>query len=467
MCSARELGEVARELADVTSQHESVALIDPRTHLDYLDRFAALESARGRMAEVVSELSNIDAAIAAVRGRGPDRAEREAFLRYQLDAIDKVAPEDREQERLEEELGRLKHGARLLATASGAVRFLDGDEAGICDELGRIVGELCAAADIDDRLTSAADQAELCWSKLSEVSRDLAAYAERVDVDPSRLDEVQDRLFQLERLTRQFGPTIGEVLTTRARLARELDEVASRDARLPELELARRQQLEVAAALARDLSQRRRKASKRLGKALAHELADLGMAEAEISVLVDDRPPKEGEPTLDGARLTLTGVDRVEIMIAPNRGCEPQPLARVASGGELSRVLLALRRVLATSDPKARSAGIVVLDEIDAGIGGETADRIGRAIGSIACERQVLCVTHLASIAAYADLHFVVTKEVKPRMTTSRAETVDDEKRVAELARMLTGSRTGATERAAEDLLAAARRTRSLPIRAA
>jgi DNA repair protein RecN (Recombination protein N) len=163
----------------------------------------------------------------------------------------------------------------------------------------------------------------------------------------------------------------------------------------------------------------------------------------------------------------LNGLDRVELLLAPNPGGEPRPLGQIASGGELSRVLLALRRVVAATGKAERRAGIVVLDEVDSGVGGETADRIGRAIASIANERQVLCITHLASIAAYADAHFVVEKRVTEGKTTSNAGLVEGATRVAELARMLTGARNVSTERAAKDLLSAARRSRARAPKAA
>lgn len=479
VCSAKELCELTRELADITSQHESVALVDPRTHLEYLDRFAGLcgQAAGESEAEGACERSSLARAVEAVRGldeqiaqlaaRERDRHEREAFLRYQLETIDSVAPETGELEKLSDELLRLKHGEKLRSTATRVTAFLDGEDGGACDALGRLAGELAAAAAIDERLRSAATEVEQCWNVLAEVSRELGQYRERLEVNPSRLEEIQARLFRLEKLARAHGPTLAGVFSTRERLAAELEAFARAEARLPELATEREAALAKAATLARRLSKARHEAAKRLAKAIVGELGELGMNGARVCVEVSGRPPKDGEPVVDGARLGAAGIDRVSLLLAPNPGGEPRPLGQIASGGELSRVLLALRRALATSGQTERRAGIVVLDEIDAGVGGETADRIGRAVASIAGERQVLCITHLASIAAYADAHFVVTKTVSTESTTSTALMVEGATRIAELARMLTGARNGTTKRAARDLLTAAKRTRSRTAKAA
>ncbi len=479
ICSAKELVELTRELGDITSQHESVALVDPRTHLDYLDRFAGLveglkldgqpgkESERAALALAYQAVCELDERLMALRGRERDRQEREAFVRFQLEAIDAVRPEGGELETLNEELTRLKHGEKLRGAAIRVTQALDGEDGAMCDELGRLASELASAASLDEGLRAAATEVQECWTVLAEVSRGLGQYLNRLVVDPTRLEEIQSRLFRLEKLARSHGPSLADVLLTRARLEGELTGFAAVDAQLPELLREREVALGKAASLARRLSKRRHEASKRLAKTIASELAELGMAGAQVGVVVSPRPGKEGEPLVDGARLNSTGIDRVELLLSPNPGGELRALGQTASGGELSRVLLALRRALLDSGHSEARAGIVVLDEIDAGVGGETADRIGRAIGSIANERQVLCITHLASIAAYADAHFVVTKTMATDSTSSTACAVEGPARVAELARMLTGARNGTTERAARDLLSAAKRTRTRPSKAA
>jgi DNA repair protein RecN (Recombination protein N) len=460
----RDLAALGRLVADVTSQHESVTLIDPHTHLDFLDEYAGLMGERAEITARVREIERIAGAIREIEDGDGNRAEREEFLRYQLEQIDAIGPREGEQDELRAELSKLKHGERLRGTAARAVGLFEReDSGGICDELGRIASELSAAADIDDLLRGAADEVGLCWTKLTEVSRELGDYADRVDADPARLEDVQDRLFKLERLARQHGQSVTEVLSARERIVCELDSFEARGARLPQLRDEYRAKLEVVGEIAVRLSRKRHDAAKKLGRALTAELGDLGMLGARLVIQVASRPAQGAELRLgggevDGMRLFDTGIDRVELLIAANRGSEPRPLAQVASGGELSRLLLALRRVSSTRRGGERSAGIIVLDEIDVGVGGETGDRIGRAIASSAKERQVLCITHLASIAAHADAQFVVRKVSDRSSTTTTAMAVGGDDRVTEIARMLTGSRTGSTERAARELLSAAHR---------
>ena len=488
LCAVGELGELAPELADIVSQHEGVALADARRHIDYLDRFARLTAERSALGEQVSELSAVLDELSAVLTMERSRAEREAFLRFQLDTINALAPEQGELEALATERSRLKHADSLCRVTSAAADRLDtGDEA-LCDELGRLVSDLGKAADLDSTLAATAQEVEDAWLRLREAARELAAYAERLEVDPARLEEVQERMFKLEGLLRQHGPRIEDVLAARARIAGEMDDLASGRSRIPDLERRRDELLAVASERARALSAARRRAARALGAAITAELSALGMGKARVSVEVTpaarqmrdaDGVGASGESgglSVDGARLSRSGIDVVQFLIAPNKGSPPRPLGKIASGGELSRALLAIKRALGgyeclvepgalaadavpqrTGSP-VRAVGVQVFDEIDTGVGGATADRIGRSIADIARYRQVLCITHLAPIAAYADAQLVVTKRDDGAQSRSEIARVEGKARVSELARMLAGDKaTGATERAARELLAAAR----------
>ncbi|MCC6522162.1 MAG: DNA repair protein RecN [Polyangiaceae bacterium] len=486
LCAVGELAELAPELADIVSQHESVALADARRHIDYLDRYARLTAERAALGLCVGELhavlDELDAVLAMERGR----AEREAFLRYQLDAIGAVAPEPGELEALGTERSRLKHAELLCRITSAAADRLDHAELALCDELGRLASELGKAADLDPTLAEPARRLEESWLGLRELARELAHYAERLEVDPARLEEVQERMYRLEALLRQHGPRVEDVLAARARLAGELDALAGARSRIPDLERRRDELYAVAAERARSLSAARRRAATDLGAVITAELAALGMGTARVNVEVvpvaagarhtparealaggatgGGAPTERGELAVDGARLGRDGIDQVQFLIAPNKGSPPRPLGKIASGGELSRALLAIKRALGGYDcavePGAarRAIGVQVFDEIDTGVGGATADRIGRSIADIARHRQVLCITHLAPIAAYADAHFVVQKHDADDGTTSAITRVEGKARVGELARMLAGDKAStATERAARELLQAVR----------
>jgi DNA repair protein RecN (Recombination protein N) len=457
LSTATQLAELAPDLCDISSQHESVSLTDPATHIDYLDAFADLEPARGALSAMVDDLAVTTAELSAIRQAERGRAEREEFLSFQLREIDELDARPGEEHELETERARLRHAERLsTATRRAAERLSDGDGA-ICDELGRLSSELEKAAQIDDTLAPLARAVEESRLELSEAARGLARYAEGVESNPGRLAEVDDRLFRLEKLLRRHGPTTEDLLAHRAALAKELEGFGTAEGRIAELESVRKRKLETASSAARALSKQRREAAIRLGDAIERELTHLAMGRARVVVDVATTAPVaapgiEGALAVDGARLTRKGVDRVEFLIAPNKGEEPRPLRKIASGGELSRSLLALKRVLADSGP----AGLYVFDEVDAGVGGAVAEVIGRAIADIARHRQVLCVTHLPQIAALADAHFVVEKAEKKGRTHATLHRLDEGARVDEIARMLGGVTVGkAARKAAEELLTA------------
>ena len=465
LCTAGELAALAPELADVASQHESVALTDPSTHLGYLDRFARLVDQRLELSTEVARLEAIVAKIRAVREAERGRGEREAFVSFQLQAIDALAPQPGEMDDLAAERHRLRHAGRLLDLTRGVGLRLDQGDGAICDEVARLASDLSAAAEIDPALEGAARALEGCRSELLEVARDVTRYAERTEADPGRLADVEERLYRLEGLLRQHGPTLDDVLVTRDRLAAELAAFAGAENRLAELEREKDAQLAIAAERARTLSARRRKAASTLGAAISGELAEMGMGGARVVVDVAALGGERAELAVDGARLGPDGIDRVEFLISPNKGIDPRPLRKIASGGELSRALLALKRCLAECGP----AGLYVFDEVDAGVGGAVADKIGRAIADVARHHQVLCITHLAPIAAFGDAHFVVSKQDDGGMTRSGVVRVERKERIAEVARMLSGARvTDAALKAATEMIRAARAGDSpLPPRAA
>ncbi len=297
-------------------------------------------------------------------------------------------------------------------------------------------------------------QLEDARTQLEDAARELGSYARAVTLDPDRLAEVEDRLDTLRRAMRKYGGSVGAVLEHRRRAAEELDDLDRHEERAEELRRRYDAALDRAREVATRLSERRRKAAKRLGRAISDELASLGMGDAKVCVEVAPIEGREGELEVDGARLTPTGIDRAELLIAPNRGEEARPLRKIASGGELSRSMLAIKRVLAGLRP----AGLYVFDEVDAGVGGAVAEVIGRKLRAVARHHQVLCITHLPQIAVFADAHFQVTKDVVNGRTKSAIRRLGDDERLEEIARMLGGLKiTQRTRAAAAEMLREAR----------
>jgi DNA repair protein RecN (Recombination protein N) len=456
LCTVAELAQIGPLLVDIASQHESVSLTDPATHLDYLDAFAKLAPEREAVAREVDALKKIvqEAREAAERARG--RAEREAFLRYQLSAIEDVAPTAGEDETLLVERGRLRNADRIVDAARRGSERLSEGESTIADELARIVTEVRGAATFDPELAPVADALDSARAEIVEAGRTLERRAAQVDADPARLEEIESRLFAIEKLKRQHGATLGDVLAARDRLHQELTALAGAETRASELDGELEKRLQVAGTLARALSKKRARAATTLGESISRELALLGMGTAKVVVEVaplEGADPSERPLVVSGARLSRDGIDRVEFLIAPNKGVEPRPLRKVASGGELSRALLALKRVLADGAP----AGTYVFDEVDTGVGGAVAESIGRALADVARHRQVLCITHLAPIAAFGSTHFVVEKGVSGEKTTSTLTEVKGKARVQEIARMISGATvTESGRKAAVEMLASA-----------
>lgn len=450
LCTAAQLANLGVDLCDIASQHESVSLTDPSTHVGYLDAFGKLEAERVSLAGQVEALAEVVRGLEAASALERGRAEREDFLRWQMREIDELDAREGEEVELEQERGRLRHAARLEAATRHAAERLYEGEAPICDELARLGAEIDQAAAIDGSLLPHARAVESARAELTDAARALARYAEGVEASPERLAEVEERAFRLQKLLRKHGPTTTELLAHRATLAAELDSLASASEVLATLEEEKAGRLAEASAAARALSRKRREAADDLADAIGAELAQLGMGRARVVVDVTPAIAAAAAVLVDGARLTRTGIDRVEFLIAPNPGEEPRPLRKIASGGELSRALLALKRVLADQGP----VGTYVFDEVDAGVGGAVAEVIGRAIADIARHRQVVCITHLPQIAALADAHFVVDKNESNGRTQTSVRRLSKAERVEEIARMLGGIKvSSAQRRAAAEML--------------
>ncbi len=453
-----QLQRLTRGLCDIASQHESQTLCDPGTHAALLDAYAGLDGARDQLSVLVDQLTEADRARHAEAARLEALRAREDFLRFQLGEIDKLAPIEGEEAALEAERGRLRHAGKLVASTRGAEERLDTAEGSVLDVLRRTLGELGQAQALDERLSPFVRQLDAAVTEIADAAHGLGRYADGVDQDPGRLGEIEERLYELQKLLRRHGPTTTELLAFRERLSAELAALDAGDAALAQHDTVRAERLGEAAAVARTLSMSRRRSAEALGVAIAKELESLAMGKARIVIEVEPVPANDAPfvVEVDGARARLSrdGIDHVELLIAPNAGEDPRPLRRIASGGELSRALLAVKRVLASKDAHA---GLYVFDEVDAGVGGAVAEAIGRKIAEVARHHQVLCITHLPQIAAFADVHFHVEKRESKGRTISVVRRLEREARVEELARMMGGAKvTDATRSAAEELLIAA-----------
>ena len=440
LATAAQLQAATRALLDISGQHEHVGLLDAGLHLDLLDAHAQLTGLRSQFGDAFAALAAAEKARAQLDSDESQRAQRADWLKFQLDELTKAAPEPGEDERLVQERRVLAAAEKLRAGAEEAEAVLTEVQAA---KAAKKLEEMSA---IDPALTALAQAVRGAAAELDQAARELSRYAARAGGDPQRLEEIDERIEVLRRLSRKHGGTLSSALQRRDQMQSELASLENHDE-----ELARRegevQRLAAAAReLAEGLSAKRRAAAGAFGKAVAQELSALGMARSELSV----RFNPAGEGAIAG--LGPAGLETAELLLSPNPGEELRPLSRIASGGELSRVLLAVKRVLAESDP----VDAYLFDEVDAGIGGATADAVGRALAAVARRRQVICITRLPQIAVFAGRHLTVEKEVLKGRTHSRVAAVEGDARVRELARLLSGKTTDVALTHARELLAGA-----------
>ena len=450
MVSVAQLTALTAGLADVTSQHDQQTLTDPGTHLTLLDASGGLDEQRTTVARSYAALYEASSKLEGLLRDLRQRADREDLLRYQVKEIDDLGMSPGDEEAWGQERDRLKHASRLVDGTAAAEEILYARDGAVIDELSAVSDELTKLSDVDSALRPPLDLVEQARTLLQEAARELGRYSRGIRADPERLAELEDNLQRLSRLKRKYGSTIEEILTFRNRAKDELNRLEQGEAHVAELERAVEVCRAKAAHEARTLSAARRQAAGRLGESIGRELATLGMGGARVVVDVAHTTPGSNDLVVDNARLLPTGIDRVEFLIAANRGEDPRPLRKIASGGELSRALLAIKRVLTDVGPRT----FYVFDEVDAGVGGAVAEVIGQKIKQVALRNQVLCITHLPQIAVYGDTHFVVRKREQGERTFSTIQCLSETERLEEIARMLGGIRvTDVTREAAAEML--------------
>lgn len=428
------LRTLGKGLIDFSSQNEHQVLLNPDTHLDILDAYGGLSPQREQMKRAASALDEALKEQRTLLERQRTRSEREDFLRFQVTELERVAPEAGEDQALEDERKLLSHSERLHALSSSVEAGLYSGRTAAVGALGDALKALREIAQIDPSVSAHVQNLEGALFAAEDVARSMGTYGRKIRFNPQRLEEIHARLAELTSLKRKYRLDLAGIAARLKEMKTELKSLEGAEERLEELALTVKKHWREALAVARQLSEARQRAALSLETAAVAELRSLSMPRARFVVQVSPRPAPD-EPSSPDSAIGPVGIDRVEFYLSANAGETPRPLAKVASGGELSRVLLALKRSLAG----AGEVGTFVFDEVDAGIGGAVAEVVGRKLKEIAAHRQLLCITHLAQIASYADVHFTVRKEVVEGRTVSRVLPLDPEGRVEEIARMLGG----------------------------
>ena len=441
----RVLGEC---LVDIHGQHPGQLLLDPRRHRDLLDGYAGttdeVRAYRDRHGAWQALRREREALLLAER----ERAQRQDLLEFQRREIEAARLTIGEEESLGAEHAILGNHERLFAAVEQAYGTLEESDEALLTLLSAAAARVREAAGIDPRLGEVLETLETGAVHLREAARGLRDYRARIEFDPERLEAIESRLHEIGKLKRKYGGTVGEILEHLTRVRADLKTLEHSETRLGELEQMLTASRRDLASRAERLSTARRRAAPRLQEAILAEIHELGMARAAFEVRVTSAG--SGEEALGPH-----GTDEVEFLISPNPGEPLKPLHKIASGGELSRTMLAIRVILAAAD----QTPTLIFDEVDAGIGGNTAEMVGRKLTAVSRERQVLCVTHLPQIACFADHHVVVAKRSLRDRTQTSVQMLPTAERAQELARMLGGlSRSGTPLQHATELLEAANR---------
>jgi len=424
--TARFAAELTENLVNIASQHDHQKLLQSKNHLDFLDTYGELWPRRREFTELFRHWQQLSSRLRDLQEREQDKEQRRDFLSYQIREIKDVAPVAGEDQELARERDLVKASTTLAGLARESVHLLQGQ---VADSLAIIRKNMEQARELDPGIAELSERIISSCYEVEDLAGALRQYRDGLPSDQGRLEEISRRLAELKGLQRKYGPEIEDVLQYAARAEQELVELEDLADDIEVLELALEETSTRALLMATELSEARRIVAARLKKAMEQELATLQFPGAVFDIR-QQCPKGMG---MEG--ILASGRDQVEFLFSANPGEPPKPLAEVVSGGELSRLMLAMKCILARRD----RVSTIIFDEVDAGIGGQAAEAVATKISELARHHQVFCITHLPQIAARATTHFLVEKEVDGASTSTQIRLLDDEQRVAELARMLGG----------------------------
>jgi DNA repair protein RecN (Recombination protein N) len=452
LCPLNLLSEIGPSIVHIYGQHEHHTLLKPETHLGLLDAFGGFAAEAEEMSKKFHALATATQRLQKAREILERGKKQEELLAAQAEEIAHARLRPEEEAELQAKKNVLIHAEKLYQGCLEGEELLYEGENALVSRLGRYGSKLRELANIDDGLQPTVALLDSALAQLEEANAELRHYAERVHFEPGALEQVEDRLAEIHRLKRKYNGTIEEILVMQAEAVRELQALDRSEEEISTLERSFEAARQAAWEAASALSVKRQRVGKRFKKEMEKEAKQLGMPDTVFEVHFLDLPDAEDAPpfVLAGKKLGALGNDQVEFYFSPNRGEPPKPLARIASGGELSRLMLAIKSLALT----AGGSPTLLFDEVDAGIGGSVAEIVGKKLKQVAASHQILCVTHLPQIAALADSHHIVRKEVVKDRTSTTVDKLKEGERVEEVARMLGGIKiTERTRRHAEEMV--------------
>ncbi|HSB66031.1 MAG TPA: DNA repair protein RecN, partial [Anaerolineales bacterium] len=451
--SVHLLSELSEYLVDVHGQSEHLSLLHVKQHLGLLDSFAHVELELAEYQDVYHRLMQVRKELAVLRKAESDAARQIDLLQYQINEIDSAHLHEGEEDDLRAERTRLGNAEGIASLVQEAVQLLDEstpESPAVSDLIGQVTSLLTNLGRLDPQQENLSQRSQAALEELTDLAATLRDYFETVEFNPKRLDQVEERLNLIQTLKRKYGDSITSVLRFAELAKQQLDSITHVSERITDLEMDQSSLIKEVARSGEQLSQHRHAAAIKLETALEKELLHLSMPGAQFKVDFSQRLAADGIPLEDGRKVAFdaTGLEQVEFLVAPNPGEGLKPLVKIASGGETSRLMLAIKNVLAQAD----RVPTLIFDEIDQGIGGRVGLVVGRKLWELARHHQVLCVTHLPQLAAFGEQHIQVQKQVKAGRTETQVKALKGEARMLELAQMM-GEVSDGTRQSAKELL--------------
>lgn len=446
MVNVQTLSDISRDVIDIHGQYEHQSLLSPEYQMELLDAYGGLLADREELKAAYEAYTSTRAQIAELLEKEKERSQRLDMLKFQINEIKAADLKIGEEEALTEEARILTSAVRLTELINRAYESLYSSDSSCITMLSGILDDLKEVTSIDSRVKDAASSIEEALPLLEETAYFLRDYKDGLDFSPERLEAVQERLELIRGLKRKYGDDIKAILDFKERAERELESLYHSEERLSGLRSRLEDLKKTLTEKAHLLSKKRKAISKRIESQIVQELSRLSMPDTRFSVKICH---EKGDDTTDGYRVGPWGIDNIEFLISPNIGEDLRPLSRIASGGELSRIMLALKSILTKED----RTPVLVFDEIDAGIGGVAADAVGQRLKALSTTHQVICITHLPQIASYADVHLKIAKKVEGDRTVVEINRIEKDERTREIARMLSGNTSDASMRHAREML--------------
>ena len=447
--------DVGNLLVDLHGQHEHQSLLRTETHIEFLDEYGNFEGLLEEYSGLYRQLSKLTLELNSLKEQETILKEKKEIYAYQIKEIDNITPENGEEEKLSEELNILENYEKLLELTSSVYESIYDSENSVNDQLGKIQNEIKELCSIDKSFSDVSSEIDYALTLTNDISKFIRDYKSRVDIDPQHLGEIRDRLGALNLLKKKYGGSIKAVLCHREKIGREFDFAENYSENILNLEAQIYELRKKTGAAAETISKKRKEIAKKIQKDVKETLGFLGIPDSEFIVQINEAPANEtfGNYIIVNGKsfkADYSGYDEVEFFISTNRGEDLKQLVKVASGGEVSRIMLALKTILAKND----KLPLLIFDEIDTGVSGRIAQKVGQALKSLARYHQIISITHLPQIAALADHHYSVEKKLNEERVVSSISKLKDDERVKEIAKLMSGEKiTEASLNGAKELM--------------